>query len=55
MMMQTIFGLDLLEKLKVKAIDPDQIHLTPNLVKKVTNRFPDKRHDFSQLQNRKLV
>jgi transposase, IS30 family len=32
-MMETHFGKDLLEKLKVKAIDPDFIHLTPDLVR----------------------
>lgn len=32
-MMETHFGKDILDKLKVKAVDPDSIHLTPNLVK----------------------
>lgn len=32
-MMETHFGKDLLDKLKVKAMNPDSIHLTPDLVK----------------------
>ena len=32
-LMTKIFGKDVLDKLKVKELDPDQIHLTPLLVK----------------------
>lgn len=32
-LMKHIFGEEVLNKLKVRAIDPDQIHLTPDLVK----------------------